>query len=396
MRKQLIWIATGLATCICSAQANTWPGGGQPHIDLRLRYERAEQANALRDANALTTRLRLGYTTPALHGWSALLECEGVYASAGQDYNSAPGSLAASNGQSAFSLIPDPTGDELNRAQLRYAGNSLTATLGRQRVILDNARFVGNVGWRQDEQTLDALRLEYTPTESVRIDYSAVLRQNFIFFNANDMRSHLLNVAWQAHPQVKLSGFAYLLDFDDDAGPRVPGTPDNQTLGLRAAGRFGDITYSATWAAQSDYADSEPNVDADYLQAEVAWALGPITPRLGFEQLGGDGNYGFQTPLGTNHKFQGFADVFVAATPASGVQDVYAGAGAKIKATTLGATYHQFTADDTGSDLGTELNLSAAHALPCGVKLLAKYADYDADGFAVDTRRLWLQAAYRF
>ena len=32
--------------------------------------------------------------------------------------------------------------------------------VGRQRIILDNARFVGNVGFRQLEQTFDAARIE--------------------------------------------------------------------------------------------------------------------------------------------------------------------------------------------------------------------------------------------
>src|SRR3546814_18226061 len=35
-------------------------------------------------------------------------------------------------------------------------------TVGRQRINLDDQRFVGSVGWRQNEQTFDAARLEST------------------------------------------------------------------------------------------------------------------------------------------------------------------------------------------------------------------------------------------
>ena len=34
--------------------------------------------------------------------------------------------------------------------------------IGRQNIVLDNARFIGNVGWRLNEQTFDALSFKYT------------------------------------------------------------------------------------------------------------------------------------------------------------------------------------------------------------------------------------------
>ena len=41
----------------------------------------------------------------------------------------------------------------------KYGWTDLDATLifGRQRIKLDDDRFIGNVGWRQNEQTFDAL-----------------------------------------------------------------------------------------------------------------------------------------------------------------------------------------------------------------------------------------------
>lgn len=122
--------------------------GGTVSLDLRLRYEHATQDNAAEDADAFTVRPRLGYLTGTWQGLDAFLEYEGVYALGGEaDYNSGPPFLGSTNGNTGFSTIADPTGDQINRAWLRYRGlPATTLKAGRQRIILDNARFIGNVG----------------------------------------------------------------------------------------------------------------------------------------------------------------------------------------------------------------------------------------------------------
>ena len=63
--------------------------------------------------------------------------------------------------RAVFTLINDPDEVELNRAQLSYALNKdLSATIGRQRILIDDQRFIGNVGWRQNEQTFDSARVD--------------------------------------------------------------------------------------------------------------------------------------------------------------------------------------------------------------------------------------------
>lgn len=53
--------------------------------------------------------------------------------------------------------MADPECTEANQAYLQMKLGTFTGIAGRQRVILDNARFIGNVGWRQNEQTYDAV-----------------------------------------------------------------------------------------------------------------------------------------------------------------------------------------------------------------------------------------------
>ncbi|MES1942532.1 hypothetical protein PC39_00355 [Salinisphaera sp. PC39] len=371
--------------------------GGEATVDARLRHERAEQDNAVADADATTFRLRLGYATGEWAGFDAFAEYEGVYALGGDDgYNSGPAFLAETNGRTGYSTIADPAGDELNRAWLRYRGLPGTeAKVGRQRLILDNARFVGNVGWRDNEQTFDAVALVNESLPGVTLTYAWLRRQNFIFFNDNRLDGHLLNARWAVYPRLTLVAYAYFIDFDDDAGPRAPGAPDHRDLGLRASGSLGPVDYSLEYADQSDHADAPDSVDAEYWAATLGAPLGPLRLDAGYESLGGDGSYAFQFPLATNHKFQGWADLFLA-TPAAGLRDAYAGVGGKWAGTTLKAVYHDFSADTGGADYGSEWDLLAARPVTPRLTLLAKFADYDAETFAVDTRRYWLQAEYRF
>ncbi len=49
---------------------------GKFTADFNLRYEAVEQDNAAKDADALTLRTRLNYTTGTLNGFSAAVELE--------------------------------------------------------------------------------------------------------------------------------------------------------------------------------------------------------------------------------------------------------------------------------------------------------------------------------
>jgi hypothetical protein len=121
----------------------------------------------------------------------------------------------------------------------------------------------------------------------------------------------------------------------------------------------------------------------------------------GYELLGssasaGVGGRAVQTPMATLHKFNGWADLFLT-TPNSGLQDIYGGLAykfGKVKALpglNAAVTYHKFDSDFGSVDFGTEWDASLGFKLG-RVNLLAKFADYNAKGFGVDTRKVWLQA----
>ena len=122
--------------------------------DFRLRYEQNDTDNNVKTADALTLRSRLGFETAPVAGINFLIEGTNTSALV-DDY--APETAG-------YNKIADPTDTALNRIQLAYNQDGISAIIGRQRIIFDNARMVGNVGWRQQEQTYDAVKLGYKKT----------------------------------------------------------------------------------------------------------------------------------------------------------------------------------------------------------------------------------------
>ncbi|MFT5032545.1 MAG: hypothetical protein ACI9OO_000476, partial [Bacteroidia bacterium] len=137
---------------------------GNTFSDFRLRYENVEQDNVLKDASAMTLRSRLGYTTGQgkghLSGFSATVEFEDVRVVGGQDSFSVP---PAGFKSGRYSAIADSEVTELDQGFVRYQNSIVTAKVGRQVIAYDGHRFVGHVGWRQDRQTFDSMRLDMVP-----------------------------------------------------------------------------------------------------------------------------------------------------------------------------------------------------------------------------------------
>ena len=365
-------------------------------LDARLRHEAVEQANLPADAEALTLRLRFGGEIK-LSGLSLLGEVESTRAFA-SDYNDTlPG-----NGIEPFPVVADPEIIEINRLQVSYLKDGTGVTLGRQRIVLDNARFVGNVGWRQNEQTFDAVRGQ-AKLGPVALDATWSISQRTMF-GTDSPNEHfdgdfvLLNGGVDL-PVVDAKAFAYLLDYDTRLAF------SSQTYGvLVTAGidvpLIGKLDALASYATQSDYGANPTAYQADYYNLQAALTLFGFTATAGYEELGSDGGVAaFQTPLATLHAFNGWADLFTT-TPANGLRDYYVGIGRSIGVPFLPGlkadlTYHQFDSDFGGLDYGHEWDASLGFKLG-PVALLAKYANYQSDGFAVDTEKFWLQAEIGF
>lgn len=393
---------------------------GKPNLDLRLRYERIDTdppygpGITRDDADALTTRLRLGYTTAQWHAFDAQAEFSGTWALDDDHYQS------TDNFKHTYPIIPDPSGETLNQAWVRYSGlPATTITLGRQRLAHDNQRFIGNVAWRQREQTFDAVSLvgQWLPRTTVNYAYLSRV-QSFRAFRMDpanagvscsaefacadtlDLDGHTLNLAWVPAPAFKLVGYGYWLDFGFDSAARR----DTRTLGLRATGAVPAgayrLSYTAEYADQRGIADSPSGLKADYQLIELSAARGHLSATLGREVLGGDGGYAFQTPLATLHAFQGWVDLFVS-TPAQGVRDDYASLSLNVERARLTTVWHRFEADSTSLRYGDEWNLLATRPLGKQLNAGLKYGLYDGNADSPDaprrsrTEKFWAWIEYK-
>ena len=374
----------------------------QPLLDLRLRYENVDQPTL--DANGLTLRLRAGAEAKLGH-FSFLAEVEGTAAPV-NNYNAFPFPLPGEDQwRPQYSVIADPENAELNRLQLQYKTGSNSVTLGRQRINLDDQRWVGSVGWRQNEQTFDAVRGE-AKLGPVAADLTYAIKQRTIFGSDAGPRTALdghfifAGLSSKVGPiQGKL--FAYLLDYDEDFF--LANSSQSYGLTLSTAVPITDktkLSLRASYARQSDYAQNPFDFAADYWSLEAGTTLAGFAVAGGWEKLGSDNGRGLQTPMATLHKFNGWADLFLT-TPTNGLEDAYVSVGRKFEGVKflpgLNATvvFHQFDSDVGNIEYGTEWDASLGFKIS-RVAFLAKYADYEAKDFGVDTRKFWLQAEWAF
>lgn len=369
---------------------------GRFSANIRLRHEGVEQTG-LRRAEALTLRTRLGFTTAPLHGWKALLEAENITAADGDAYSQA----GLNPGGTGRAVVADPETTEINQAWLAFTRRQTTATLGRQRLVLDNARFVGDVGWRQNMQTFDALVVQDKSLGKTTLTYAWLDRINRVFGDEHAQgywksNSHLLHAVYTGLPAGTLTGYAYLLDF--------AGSPANSCAtygasltGTRKLTERLKFAYRAELATQADHGASPLDYSTHYLGLEAGLVGQPGSLTLGHEVLGSDHGVGFKTPLATLHAFNGWADLFLT-TPAAGLRDTYVRATAVLPAR-LGLTgfYHWYETDATGVRLGSELNLQLTRKFGARVTGLLKYADFRRSSPTLpDVKKIWAQVEFAY
>ncbi|PCJ42789.1 MAG: hypothetical protein COA71_04615 [SAR86 cluster bacterium] len=362
-------------------------------LSFRYRMEGVNQENSLSDATASTLRSRLTLRATPLAGWGLLVEVDNVTAVGSKRYDS----LALNDYRGLYSVVADPTGTELNQASITFSpatGHSFS--LGRQRINHANQRFVGGVGWRQNEQTYDAVTYKYT-SGLLDVNYSYLDKVHRVFGGKTvsiqttefDTEGNvLLGTLKQGWGDV--SAYVYALDIENAAAL------SSMTYGLSYSGTIKGFAINAALAQQSDYANNPINYDTEFLSFSAAKSFGPVRALVGYELLGSDNNVAaFKTPLATLHAFQGWADVFLN-TPAAGIEDAYLTLSGTLQGITLISTYHDFSAEEGGISYGSEIDIQASYTFNSTVSGAVKFASYSSDGFAVDTEKVWLTVSFSF
>jgi hypothetical protein len=391
----LLRTALALAFAPAFAFAAPPPPATTTLLDLRLRHEAVDDAGFDKEAAASTLRLRAGLKHAFNAQFSALLEFEGTTHFGSDRFNS------TDNGQLAYPAVVDPDNAEINQAWLAWTPDAATRiAIGRQKINIDNQRFVGASSWRQNEQTFDALEATHGFSNGVqlRYDYFGRVQRANGADNRNEnlarwlLDAHLFNAGGKLGPG-RLAGYGYFIEnrtlplsSHRDLGLRYVVDPDDQ------AKRHWGLALEA--AQQSPYAEGADRNHARYWLAEGSWRWRAHTFRLGQEVLGGDGHYGFSTPLATLHAFNGWADRFLN-TPADGLRDRYLGWNRKFGRWEANIVAHDFQADHGGRDFGNELDASLGVAITPHWTALAKLADFTGDQGPIDVDKTWLSLEYK-
>ena len=373
----------------------------KPYANIRYRLELVDQDGIVRNATASTLRVRAGLKTGEWNGLSAVVEGEAIVAVGKERFNDTV------NGRTQFPVVADPEDILLNQAYVRWNPDSrIEATAGRQAVNLDNQRWIGSVGWRQNDQTLDAVRLSARPVADVSVDYFHAWRVNRIFGTDSpqgiwrNTDIHGLRAGVTIKPLGTLSAYGYWLD--------IPSAPamSSRTFGVRLSGDQAlnqklKILYTAEYANQQDHGSNPLAADNDYLLAEAGLSAGAATAKIGFERLEGDGSSALQTPLATLHAFNGWSDKFLV-TPANGLRDLYADLGYKLggdgplKGTVFRLVYHDFRSTRLDIGYGSEWDAVVSVPIRKNITLLGKFARYDAERFSTDTTKAWFSVEAKF
>lgn len=370
--------------------------------DLRLRYQNLERDDFLETGQALTLRFQGTFETDIFDKTSFLAEVEGVAALI-DDYNDGAGA------KPLLPFIPDPEGIELNRLQvISEAIPQTRLTLGRQRLALDDWRFIGAFPFRQNNQSFEAVRVETTAFGPGILDigyFNKVRRplgeDNIRGVFTGDSFFSNYNLA-TAIGRVSLFHYATELE----TGPSGPllRIESSKTIGARVLGRRDwdhlTIVWEGSYAQQSDYSNNPDDYAANYGLAELTVKPKNFEFKFRGEILGSDNGQAVQTPLASLHRFQGFADQFLT-TPDDGVRDYSAavqynfGSIGPVSAIETFARFHWFEADTDGRNYGRELNLSLK-AKVNKTRFGLEYANYNAATFSSDTQTLFFTTEISF
>jgi hypothetical protein len=378
---------------------------GKFSLNVRPRWEHAHQSG-LRESDAFTIRTRFGFTSAPVYGFQAMIEGENVAVMGpGHNYNAA-GTNPDGAGRT---VVADPPTTELNQAWLSYTNWNTTVRGGRQRIVLDNHRFIGDVGWRQNMQTYDSAVVENKSLPYTTLLYGYIWEVNRVFGDVSrlapantdfESKSHIIHYSYEHWKWLKINAYSYLLELENGVAtnPNSTATYGGFLNGSIPAGEKVLLDYRAEFAWQTDYADNAFDYSTEYYNLELGATIKPFTVGAGYEVLGSDNGQGFKTPLATLHAFNGWADVFLN-TPGPGIRDAYVFAGVTLPSEIpFRVVLHQFRSDTGGLHYGDEIDAVISKKFGKHWTALAKYAYFDGKETAttIDVDKFWLQLEFNY
>lgn len=369
---------------------------GAPIVSFNYRFESVDDDAFDKDAQASTLRTAIGWKTASYRGVAAHVEFANVTdLGFGRDHNDG-GYASSGNGVTDRPAIVDPELTEVQQAFVAWSPrNGVRVALGRQELVLQNQRFLGPVGWRQNHQAFDGIEIGAPIGKRIAWRYAYFGKVNQISGRNLALDAHVAEAIGSITKDIKLAGYALFLDFED-----LPAV-STRTIGARldgvlSLGARSKLAFDLEAAQQDDFGDNPDAVDALYTRAKAGLVFSRFEVSGMWEVLGASAEEGrITTPLATLHAWNGWADKFLV-TPSEGIVDLALGASVKLGRFKAEAIYHDFSADEGGEEWGTELDLLATYDAPWKQSFSIKAARYEADAFARDTTKVWIYTAWKY
>lgn len=378
---------------------------GKASIQIRPRVEFVDDDGmpAADPAKAFTVRTVLGYKTAPISGMTAYVEAEDIRA-LGDDYH-----IRVVQPKPQYAEVVDPERTAINQAYLAGYGFKL----GKQKVIYNNARFIGDVAWRQDDQTFTAISYEKAkllPWLDLQATYATQVAM--ISGQSGDLRLPIVNLKARTPIGANVSLFwaglegkesATLSPVNDFLLANASSVRSREYRVIRVEGKKGKVIYDLSLGRQLAYADgTDANVpDADYQDIQFGYDFGEAVVKIQQEKL----DTKFATPLATLHAFNGWADRYLV-TPNGGLVDNNIKISGKAYGMGLTVAYHQFKSESGGIDFGSEIDASVSKTLTPNLSGLIKFAHFNGTGdittpgnqfaYSQDVTKLMVQADYKF
>ncbi len=427
--KKIIMSAVALSAVMGTTSIASAADGINIFDDVKVKGQirpRAEVANTDKAGttygSAFTARTHLAITSGfiGVEGLTATVGLQSVNNFGSTNY-SVPGGLNADKDGKTYDVIADPQQAMLSEASLDYKVGKTALHAGRSQVNLDNQRFIGTVGWRQSERSYDTLYVTNNDVENLNVMAAYVYGfAGVTSVTTTETSSILLNAKYKVMDELTVTAYDYMIASQHD------------TIGLALTGKVdvgAKLTYRAEYAMQTDATmeygsaptQKDKKADATYMNLDLGVNMSGVLAGINYEMLSGkDENDAtttkttFNPMLGTNHKFNGWADVFYVGNGGAngGLIDANIRLGYKAKGFgKLLAVYHDFKAETamnavvgTTDNLGSEIDVVYVNKVPGvnGLTGLLKYASYskgDTTSFAnatLNKQVVWAQLDYKF
>jgi hypothetical protein len=375
---------------------------GRFTLELRPRYNRIDESDKALRTEGGTVRLTAGFESAPIQSTRVIVE--GIHTHhIDPNFNDDPASINSS----PYPLLPDPRHTGMNRVYLEYLGLEDTRIrAGRQRVRLDNQRWISDNDFRQIPQLFDGISVVNEALPNTQLYGAYFGRVRTTSGTSSDLDLTLLHAAWNPKPGHYVSLYGYFHDQAQNGAFTGFANNSYRVIGARFEGTAApwlrmegvDFPFEAEYAAQRAFAGGDGRINADYWRVGGGIAWRETVLRADYEtKESNHGLYGLQMPLTDFYAFNGWTLHFYN-TPRQGLRDKWATLRQGWRDFTLFTEYHRFKSDFGAIDFGRELDIGLTYAWNENTTLRFQHARYDPGSGTPDPRirKTWITFTWRY